>query len=61
MYVIYLTDSPSQTGIGRYSLDLYRLFHPDSKIVQFVFNRKNYNNIYGSYAYGLDVPYPLTA
>ncbi|MEM4067211.1 MAG: glycosyltransferase [Candidatus Micrarchaeaceae archaeon] len=52
---------PSYVSIGRYSLDLYKMFQPDSKIVQFVFNKRNRDNTYGSHAYGLDVPYPLTA
>lgn len=61
MDVLYVTDSPINNSIGRYTMDLYRITAPDSHIVQFVFNRANLSLEYGDYALGYNLRYPFSA
>ena len=44
--VTYVTTDSTLTGVGRYAQDLYLLLAPDSKIFQFLFNRKFLDSFY---------------
>jgi len=44
--VTYVTTDSTLTGVGKYAQDLYLLLAPDSKIFQFLFNRKFLDSFY---------------
>ena len=44
--VTYVTTDSTLTGVGKYAQDLYLLLAPDSKIYQFLFNRKFLDSFY---------------
>ena len=44
--VTYITTDSTLTGVGKYARDLYLLLSPDSKIYQFLFNRKFLDSFY---------------
>ncbi|WP_298277020.1 glycosyltransferase [Ferroplasma sp.] len=44
--VTYVTTDSTLTGVGKYAQDLYLLLAPESKIYQFLFNRKFLDSFY---------------
>ena len=44
--VTFITVDSTRTGVGKYAKDLYMLFAPESRIVQFIFNARFLDNFY---------------
>ncbi|MEM0135752.1 MAG: glycosyltransferase family 1 protein [Thermoplasmatales archaeon] len=54
-------DSPSSGGTGRYAMDLYKLFYPDSSIIQLVYNFQNKDEAYSNHIVPNHLHYPYSA